>query len=76
MLSNDLSVVAGTKHYSANDDMYKVEFNNTPTISSITSRGWDRTDSTTTLVLGTDYSVSGNVLTINNVQGDIVITAS
>ena len=75
-LSNGLTVADGTKHYSGDSDVYNVEFNNAPTITSITSRGWDRTGSTTTLTSGTDYSVSGNILTINNVQGDITITAN
>ena len=66
---------SNTKGYSTDKDNYVTTLTGATSVS-VTSRGWDRTSDSSTLVSGTDYTFTNNVLTINSIEGDIVITAN
>lgn len=69
---------SNSKVYCGNEDTYKTTLSGTVSSVVIISSPWDRNQSASTLVQGTDYtydSSTGEII-ISSVEGDIVITAS
>ena len=76
-LSNGITA-SNTKGYCGNLDTYSTTLSGTVSSVVITSKPWDRSQPSTTLVEGTDYTYDSSTgkIVIGSVQGDITITAN
>lgn len=69
---------SNTKGYCGNLDTYSTILSGTISNVAVTSKPWDRTQPSTTLIEGTDYTYDSSTgkIVIGSVQGDITISAN